>query len=176
MVSDSVGRSNNSVSTSGYLSIGVFLAVVVYFSYQIIKYKFKKVDYKLLTYFIMMVLVVLTYLVFDYVVKLNYRPNLIDGKLEGSFPSTHVFLTTAILLPVTTFFFKENREEDTKKIDLDTIVTVIAFVIIGAMFVLRFWSGMHWMTDCIGGLILGVFYFGLYYFVTSYIKSKKSLE
>ena len=159
-----------------YLSIAIFVAAAVYFIYQLIKNKFKSVDYRLLVYFIIAVCVVITYLVFDYGIKLNNRPNLIDGELEGSFPSTHVLLSTYFLLPLTTLFFKEDREVNTKKIDLDTIVTTIAFIIIGAMFILRLWSGMHWMTDCIGGVLLGVFYFGLYYFITSLIKSKKSLE
>lgn len=159
-----------------YLSIAAFVAAVVYFAYGLIKNKFKKVDYRLLVYFIITVCVVITYLIFDHVVKLNNRPNIIDGELEGSFPSTHVLMATYLLLPLTTLFFKEGREKDTKKIDLDTIVTTIAFVIIGAMFVLRLWSGMHWMTDCIGGVLLGVFYFGFYYFITSFIKEKKSLE
>ena len=56
------------------------------------------------------------------------------------------------------------------------IISLIAFLIVGAMVVLRFWCGDHWLTDSIGGLILGVFAFGLYYFITSYIKDKKSLE
>ena len=159
-----------------YISIAAFLASAVYFMYKLIKNKFKQVDYRLLVYFIIAVCVVITYLVFDHVIKLNNRPNIIDGELEGSFPSTHVLLATYFLLPLTTLFFKEGREKDTKKIDIDTIITTIAFAIIGAMFVLRLWSGMHWMTDCIGGVLLGAFYFGLYYFITSFIKSKKSLE
>ena len=160
-----------------YLTIGIFVASVCYFIYQVIKFKsLKKVDYRLYVYFIIGIFVVITYIVFDFILKINNRPNVIDGELEGSFPSTHVLLATYLLLPLTTFFFKEGREQDTKKIDLDTVVTTIAFVIIGAMFILRLWSGMHWMTDCIGGVLLGVFYFGLYYFITSYIKDKKSLE
>lgn len=155
-----------------YLSFAAFVAVVVYFIYKLIKTK--KPDYRLIVYFLVMVVVVLTYLVFEFFVKVNGRPY---DPADSSFPSTHVLLTTYILLPITTLFFKKNREKEVKeKIDLETIIALIAFIIIGAEFILRFWSGMHWLTDCIAALLLGVFYFGVYYFTISMIKSKKSQE
>ena len=157
-----------------YLSIGAFVAVVVYFIYKLIKNKGKNVDYILIVYFLCMVIVVITYLVFEFFVKVNGRPY---EPSESSFPSTHILLTTYILLPITTLFFKKDRDKETKeKFDLETGISLIAFIIIGVEVILRFWSGMHWITDCLGGLILGVFYFGVYYFVISLIKDKKSQE
>ena len=157
-----------------YLSIGAFVAVVVYFIYKLIKNKGKNVDYRLIVYFLGMVIVVITYLVFEFFVKVNGRPY---EPSESSFPSTHILLTTYILLPITTLFFKKDRDKETKeKFDLETGISLIAFIIIGVEVILRFWSGMHWITDCLGGLILGVFYFGVYYFVISLIKEKKSQE
>ena len=154
-----------------YLSFLAFLAVAVYFLYKLIKTK--TVDYRFLVYFLVMVVVVILYLVFDHLIKINGRPYEPE---EASFPSTHVLLATYILLPITTFFFRKNREEVDQKIDKETVISLIAFIIIGVMVVLRFWSGDHWLTDSIGGLILGVFAFGLFYFLSSLIKDKKSLE
>ncbi|MBP5445901.1 MAG: phosphatase PAP2 family protein [Acholeplasmatales bacterium] len=160
-----------------YIVILIFVASIIFFIYKLIKVKdVKKVDYRFYIYYLVAFLAVLIWILFDFVIKINNRPNVIDGQVESSFPSTHVFLTTYILLPLTTFFFKKDRERNPEKIDLDTIITVIAFVVIGAEFVLRFWSGMHWLTDCICGLLLGVFLFGLYYFLISLIKDKKSLD
>ena len=64
--------------------------------------------------------------------------------------------------------------EKQNKLGFEEIVTIIMLVVILLMTILRLYSGMHWLTDCIGGLILGVFYYGVYYLIISIIKNKKS--
>lgn len=161
-----------------YMVLAFNLFLIGFEIFMMVKEK-RKISYKFLVYFGVLVIGIVLWLLFDYVIKLNNRPNIIDGKVEASFPSTHVLLTTYIMLASPYIFLKmEGKKglENQNKLGFEGIITIILIVVLLVMFVLRFWSGMHWLTDCIGGLLLGLFLFGLYYLVISYIKIKKSQE
>lgn len=161
-----------------YIVLAFNIFLVGFVIYKMIKKK-EKIDYKFLIYVSILSLGIILWLLFDYVIKINYRPNVIDGKIESSYPSTHIFLTTYIMLSSPYIFLKmEGKKglENQNKLGFEEILTIIFLVIILAQTVLRLYSGMHWLTDCIGGLLLGGTLFGLYYFIISLIKNKKSLE
>ena len=163
-----------------YLVIAFNLFLIVIASVQMAKAKsIKGIDFKIFIYFGILALAIVLWLLFDYVIKINTRPYIIDGKVEGSFPSTHIFLTTYIMLSSPYLFLKmEGKKglEKQGKLGFEEIITIIFLVIVLVMFILRLYSGMHWLTDCIGGLLLGLFLFGLYYLIIGLIKKKKSLE
>ena len=105
--------------------------------------------------------VVLTlYLLFDEF-ALNYRPVILPGKgLEPSYPSTHTLISCCVCYtaPVPLWAIVG------KKPKLYTAFCAACAVIPLLTIVSRVLSGVHWITDIIGGLLLSatliLFYFG----------------
>jgi undecaprenyl-diphosphatase len=88
------------------------------------------------------------YLLFETVV-INYRPVLIGGILEASYPSS----TTMLVMTVMPTAILQLRSRLRHKVFRGCVVALIAgftvFMVIG-----RLLSGVHWLTDIIGGLLL----------------------
>ena len=158
-----------------YLVIAFNVFLIVLAAMKMAKAKSIKIDAKFFIYFGLLALAIVLWLVFDKVLEINTRPNIIDGKIEGSFPSTHVFVTTYIML-ASPYLFLKMEGNDSNKLDLEGVITIIFMVIMCAMVLLRLYAGVHWITDCIGGVLLGIFLYGLFYLITNIIKSKKSQE
>ena len=161
-----------------YIVLAFNIFLIGFVIYKMVKKK-EKIDYKFLVYVLVLSLGIIIWLLFDYVFKINNRPNIIDGKVEASFPSTHVLLTTYIMLSSPYIFLKMDGKkglENQNKLGFEEIITIIFMAIMLVMVILRLYSGMHWLTDCVAGLLLGIFLFGIYYLIISIIKSKESLE
>ena len=74
------------------LSLGSAFVIFGLGLLQFIKNKsFKKVDKDIIVYGFVWILLIGLWFLFDHVLIFNYRPVLIKGGLEPSFPSTHVF-------------------------------------------------------------------------------------
>ena len=84
----------------------------------------------------------------------NYRPILVDGVLEASYPSSHTMLTTAMLGMAIVQMRKRVRGK--------ALRGLIDVVLGAAIAVGRLMSGVHWLTDIIGGLLLGFALVALY--------------
>ena len=97
-------------------------------------------------------------LLFEYVV-INYRPVLIDGYLEASYPSSTTMLVLC-LMPTTAMQLDE-RINGRK---LNRAVTLIIWLFVAFMIIGRLVSGVHWITDIIGGALLSSALVTLYYF------------
>ena len=158
-----------------YLVIAFNVFLIILAAINMAKVKSIKIDAKFYIYFGILALAIILWLVFDKVLEINTRPNIVDGKIEGSFPSTHVFVTTYIMLASPYLFLKMEGNESSK-LDLEGVITIIFIVLICAMVALRLYAGVHWITDCIGGVLLGIFLYGLFYLFTNIIKNKKSQE
>jgi undecaprenyl-diphosphatase len=138
-----------------YLSIGLIIFFAGLGFIQLIKRKsILKVDREILLFGILLILVAVLWLVFDKFILINYRPILIDGELEPSYPSTHVLLVTFILPTSASIASKY-----VKKSNIIKFIYIMAILCSALTFVLRFLSGVHWLTDCIGGALLGVLCF-----------------
>ena len=101
-------------------------------------------------------LVIFAYLFFE-MVPINYRPILIDGFLEASYPSSTTLLVLSVM---PTLMFQVNRRCDDRKMKRITMMVVglfSAFMVIG-----RLISGVHWSTDIIGSILLSFGLFKLY--------------
>lgn len=137
---------------------------------QLIKEKrIKSVDPKIIMLGIFYVVVIVVYIIFE-VLVINYRPVLVDGVLEASYPSSHTmivicFLSSTILLI--------NKLIINNKIIIATDVVGIALMIIAV--VGRLLSGVHWFTDIIGSVLISTALTMLLYSVIVTVE-KKSIE
>ena len=131
------------------LSILVALFVVGIGVYELVKNKsLKKVDKGILSSGVIYVLLVLIYVVFE-IVSLNYRPVLIEGELEASYPSSHIMLSLTILSCFFVFMLSRLKTKKQKTI-ICTLIGVVMFVAV----LFRVLSGMHWITDIVASIIL----------------------
>ena len=118
--------------------------------------KLLKVDRDILLLGIYYLLVIFGYLVFE-MIPINYRPVLIAGRLEASYPSSTTLLVLSVM---PTFVFQTHLRLKNRKakriIDIMT-VTFSLFMVIG-----RLVSGVHWLTDIIGSVLFSTGLFCIY--------------
>ena len=125
----------------------------------------KKVDYSILVLGGFYIVVITIYILFEYVV-INYRPTLINGILEVSYPSSTTLLVMCVM-PTAIMQLKDRLENGIlKKCIIWVIVLFIIFMVVG-----RILSGVHWITDIIGGALLSIGLVTIYHAV---IKLKKN--
>lgn len=113
--------------------------------------KLKKVDSEILAMIPSLLLLVAVYFVFEKIWVLNYRPILINGIAEPSFPSTHTLIAVTVL-GMTMMALPKYIKNCKQRILID----VLALIAMAVMAFLRVASGMHWMTDVLGGVIFGI--------------------
>lgn len=88
------------------------------------------------------------FLLFEEVV-VNYRPVLIGGILEASYPSSTTLL---VLCVMTTAMMQLNARIRNPKVRRWATIGITAFVLF--MVVARLLSGVHWFSDIVGGILL----------------------
>lgn len=122
---------------------------------QLIKRKnLLKVDFDIIILGVYYVIVVLFYLIFE-MIPINYRPILINGFAEVSYPSSTTLLVLGVM---PTLVFQANRRINSDKIKKIVRVITISFSVF--MVVGRLVSGVHWITDIVGSILLSM---GLFY-------------
>ena len=107
-----------------------------------------KVDYSILVLGGFYILVMAAYVLFE-VFVINYRPVLIDGYLEASYPSSTTMLVMCVM-PTAIMQFDTRIKNDALKRCVTYAIT--AFIVF--MVIVRLISGVHWFTDIIGGALL----------------------
>ena len=124
-----------------------------------------KVDHDLLVLGGFYIVTIAAYLFFEGVV-INYRPVLIGGMLEVSYPSSTTMLVMCVM---PTAIVQVNRRIKNKAFRNITTVTIAAFI--GFMVIGRLISGVHWFSDIVGGALLSaglvMLYDSVYWKVTS---------
>lgn len=124
---------------------------------QLIKRKnLLKVDFDIRILGVYYVIVILCYLIFE-MYPINYRPILINGFMEASYPSSTTLL---VLCVMPTLVFQVNQRLKNDKIKRIICIITIGFSLF--MVVGRLISGVHWLTDIIGSVLLSVGLFYLY--------------
>ena len=139
----------------GLVPLAVCIAFGILGFIQLIKRKsLFKVDADIIILGVYYVTVILCYLVFE-MIPINYRPVLINGFAEASYPSSTTLLVLSVM-PTLVFQIKHRM----KNIKLQRIITVITLAFCIFMVVGRLVSGVHWLTDIIGSVLLsaGLFY------------------
>jgi PAP2 superfamily. len=115
-----------------------------------------KVDRDILLLGAYYILVILGYLIFE-MIPINYRPILIDGAMEASYPSSTTLLVLSVM---PTMLFQINRRaksQTVRRITAAFVVLFSAFMVIG-----RLVAGVHWLTDIVGSVLLSAGLYSLY--------------
>ena len=107
-----------------------------------------RVDYSLLVLGGFYMVVMGAFVLFE-VFVVNYRPVLIEGILEASYPSSTTMLVMCVMPTAIMQLNARIKNEVFKRCVASVIRAFIVFMVIG-----RLISGVHWFTDIIGGALL----------------------
>lgn len=109
-----------------------------------------KVDRSIIALGVFYIAVMAAYVFFEYAV-INYRPVLIEGILEASYPSSTTLLTLCVMPTAAMQLRARIKNGILRRIVVCAIMGFTAFMLIA-----RACSGVHWITDIIGGIIMSV--------------------
>ena len=112
-----------------------------------------KVDRDIILLGVYYILVILGYLIFE-MIPINYRPILIDGAMEASYPSSTTLLVLSVMPTLLFQVGRRSKRPIIRRIAALFVILFSAFMVIG-----RLTAGVHWLTDIIGAVLLSA---GLY--------------
>ena len=118
-----------------------------------------KVDTDILVLGGFYIVVMAAYVFFELFV-INYRPVLINGYLEASYPSSTTLLVLCVMPTAMMQLYGRIRNEKLRTVTLVLIGVFTIFMVVG-----RLVSGVHWLTDIIGGVLLSARLVMLYHSV-----------
>lgn len=141
----------------GYIAILVALGFAVMGLYQWVKRKsIVRMDRDLIAIGILYIVVIAFYLFFELFI-VNYRPVLVEGMLEASYPSSH---TMIVLCVMGSAIPQLHHRIQSKPIRLAAETASVAAIVI--MLWGRLASGVHWCTDIVGSILLSAALIMLY--------------
>ncbi len=127
-----------------------------------------KVDADIILLGIYYVVVIFAYLIFE-MIPINYRPILIDGIMEASYPSSTTLLVLSVM-PSLKFQMVRRSRNAALRNTVNVLATAFSvFMVIG-----RLLSGVHWCTDIIASVLLSTGLFKLYQFSVGFVEQRKS--
>ena len=145
----------------GLVPIGIVFGFAILGLMQFVRRKsLLRVDRDILILGGFYIVVLAAYLLFETVV-INFRPVLIDGKLEASYPSSTTMLALCILPTAMMQLKTRIRGDAVRRAILGILAAFTFFMVVG-----RLIFGVHWLTDIIGGVLLSVGLVMLYAFAT----------
>lgn len=115
-----------------------------------------RVDADIMILGVYFVIVFLAYAIFE-MIPINYRPILIEGKMEASYPSSTTLLVLSVMPALIEQIQRRLSGITAKRIIKIVEIAFSAFMVIG-----RLISGVHWFTDIVGGVLLSAGVFMLY--------------
>ena len=115
-----------------------------------------KVDADLILLGVYYIVVIAGYLIFEEL-PVNYRPVWIEGRLEASYPSSTTLLVLSVI-PALTFQARRRL----KNVRLNRAIRIGSAGFSLFMVVGRVLSGVHWITDIIGAILLSSGLFCIY--------------
>lgn len=137
----------------GKLSILTALLFALTGAVQLIRRRsLKKVDKEILILGSIYVILAVLYVLFE-VIIINYRPVIMPGctEPEASFPSSHTMLTCTIMGSTIMML-----ERYVKKPGLCKILQAVCGIVLLIMVIGRLLSGVHWLTDILGGVLISI--------------------
>ena len=149
----------------GLVPIAAALGFAILGLVQLIKRKsLWKVDHSILALGVFYIVVMVAYIFFE-VVVINYRPTLIEGYLEASYPSSTTMLVMCVMPTAAMQLNARIKNTVFRRCVIITIIVFIAFMVIG-----RFLSGVHWITDIIGGALFSAGVVTTYFSICNILK------
>lgn len=127
-----------------------------------------KVDSDILLLGAYYVVVILGYLLFE-MMPINYRPILIGGNLEASYPSSTTLLVLSVMPTLKYQSERRIAKPVTRKAIAVFVIVFSAFMVLG-----RLIAGVHWATDIVGSVFLSSGLFLIYRFMADYTDQKKT--
>ena len=127
-----------------------FIYAMIAFIQMIKRRNILKVDKEILGLGVYYIIVIGLYIFFETCI-INYRPTLMDGILEASYPSSHTLLSVCICgssLIINKYLFK-NRNF----FKAENIISILSILVI---VIGRFISGVHWFTDIVGAILISI--------------------
>ena len=115
-----------------------------------------KVDYDIIFLGAYYILVILGYFIFE-MIPINYRPVLIEGFMEASYPSSTTLLVLCVMPTLIEQVNRRSENEIFKKVIKALVIFFSVFMVFG-----RLVSGVHWLTDIIGSIMLSIGLFCIY--------------
>ena len=94
------------------------------------------------------IVVLAAYVLFE-LYPVNYRPVLIEGVLEASYPSSTTMLVLTVMPTVIMQLRRRLRNPVCRRIVVSAIIVFLIAMVAG-----RLASGVHWFTDVVGGALL----------------------
>lgn len=171
-VRDFLGRDDTMYKFSsviGYISFALAGFFAGFGIYQLISRKsLKKIDSDIIVLGGTYVVTAILYVLFD-ILAINYRPVDLGEGAEPSFPSSHAFLVAVILI---TAIDQIKRRIKNNVLQGILIFVCIAFTMLTS--VARLMSGVHWITDIVGGVILGCGIAALYKWIVIMVLQNRS--
>ncbi len=135
---------------------------------QLIKRRsLKKVDKDIILLGIYYILVIICFVGFEFV-PINYRPILIEGLMEVSYPSSTTLLVLSVM---PTLIFQSKRRFTNAK--FRKVACKFAYLYSSFMVIGRLLSGVHWVTDIIGGILLSAGLFLMYIAIVEICENRK---
>ena len=142
----------------GFVPILTALGFAVLGLFQTVKRKsILRADRSLIALGVFYAAVVALYILFELVV-INERPVLIDGVGEASYPSSTTLLVGCVM---PTAMMQIRPRVKSKLLRRCLLISVSVFIIFTVL--CRFLSGVHWITDIIGGALLSAGLVTVYY-------------
>ena len=103
-----------------------------------------RVDADIMIFGVYFVIVFLAYAIFE-IIPINYRPILIEGRMEASYPSSTTLLVLSVMPALV-----EQIQRRLSGIRVKQIITIAAIAFSVFMVTGRLISGVHWFTEYIG--------------------------
>jgi len=126
----------------------------------------KGVDKKIILLGCFYVVIGIVYVLFEKVI-INYRPIIVDGELEASFPSSHTLMAICVCMS-SVLVNKRLWKNDVINYLNISILVVMSLIVFG-----RLMAGVHWLTDIGGGILISAFLVECFNSVLQIIEPKK---
>ncbi len=142
----------------GYLAILTALLFVALGAAQLfMRRSLRKVDPEIYAIGALFVTVAVLYVLFEKVV-INYRPVIMPGETdpEASFPSSHTMLSCCVFGGALLLLPKYCNGW------LRHLLTIVFSVLLVVTVLGRMISGVHWLTDIMGGVLISLFLLSIY--------------
>ena len=125
-----------------------------------------KVDTDILLLGVYYVIVIFCYLIFE-MIPINYRPVPINGFMEASYPSSTTLLVLSVMPTLCFQSYHRIKRAAIKRIIYLFAILFSLFMVIG-----RTISGVHWLTDIIGSVLLSAGLYLIYHGSVMAVKRK----